>query len=93
MEPNVNTSTAVGVKIYVGEYMCEGYDFNRFLENCSCSVSGVDTFEDAEFTCKFYDDDTGYVYFHFNEPMRSSDVEEFFDADEIIYQIVGDQSD
>jgi hypothetical protein len=90
MEPTVDTSKAVGVKVYVGEYMCEGYDFDQFLENCTCTVSGVDTFEDTDFTCKYYDDETGYVYFHFDYPINSIDVEEFFDEDEIIYQIVAD---
>lgn len=89
--PNVDTQKAVGVKVYVGEYLCDGYDYNSFLENCSCSVSGVDTFEDNSFVCKYYDDDTGYVYFHFDHPISSVDVEEFFDPDEIIYQIIADE--
>jgi hypothetical protein len=90
MELNVDTNKAVGVKVYVGEYMCEGYDYQKFLDNCTCTVSGVDTFDETEFTCRYYDDETGYVYFHFDKPISSTCVEEFFDADEIIYEIVAD---
>tara|TARA_R100001244_G_scaffold104976_1_gene77906 strand:+ start:605 stop:916 length:312 start_codon:yes stop_codon:yes gene_type:complete len=77
---------AVGIKLFIGKDIPRGKDPNEFERYVSCSISGIDLGLDIDtvLLCKFYDDMTGYIYFHFEDPINRAALEVFFEEEEII---------
>jgi len=77
---------AVGIKLYIGQEISMGSNPNEFERYVTCSISGIDLGLDIDnvLECRYYDDMTGYIYFHFEDPVRRDVLEMFFEEEEII---------
>ena len=75
---------AVGIKLYIGKHLIEEAAPNEFERYVKCEVSGVDIGWDNVLHCKYYDDVDGFIYFHFERPVKKSSLEIFFEEEEII---------
>ena len=82
---------AVGIRLHIGEGIPLGKFPNEFEKYVTCSVSGVDLGFDNTLHCKYYDDMTGYIYFHFETPIKRETLEMFFDEHEIIDKITEEE--
>jgi len=78
---------AVGIRLHIGEGIPLGKCPNEFEKQVSCSISGLDLGFDTVLDCKYYDDMTGYIYFHFETPIKRETIEMFFDEHEIIDEL------
>ena len=80
----------IGIKFNIGiNKIPKGYSFQDFIDHCTCSTEN--TFRDEPqpivLTCKWYDEDTGELYFHFDRPFRKSTVQKLFTKSECINYI------
>jgi len=86
---------AVGIRLFVGRDLPMGDKPNEFERFVSCSISGIDLGLgiDNILECKFYDDLTGYIYFHFENPVSRETLELFFEEEEIIDKLTNTKND
>ena len=75
---------AIGIKLFIGKNIVKGAYPGEFEKYVSCNVEGVDLGFDNTLECKYYDDLTGFIYFHFNSPVKRAILELFFEKEEII---------
>ena len=75
---------AVGIKLYIGQEINMGSSPNEFERYVTCSISGIDLGFDNVLECRYYDDMSGYIYFHFEDPVRRDTLEMYFEEEEII---------
>jgi len=80
---------AVGIKLYIGKHIVEGTYPGEFEKYVSCNIEGVELGFGNTLECKYYDDLTGYIYFHFDNPVRRAILEMFFEEEEIIDKLTG----
>jgi len=79
-----DTKLAVGIKLYIGKHLIKDAAPNEFERYVKCEVSGVDIGWDNILHCKYYDDIDGFIYFHFEKPVKRSSLQVFFEEEEII---------
>jgi len=84
-----NNEIAVGVKLYIGEYPVRGAMPGNLEKYVTVGIEGVDIGVGNELDCKFYDDITGHIYFHFKYPILKKVLELYFSEDEIIKALPG----
>ncbi|MAH44676.1 hypothetical protein CMI37_02555 [Candidatus Pacearchaeota archaeon] len=82
-----DTKLAVGIKLYIGEHLIKDAAPNEFERYVKCEVSGVDIGWDNILHCKYYDDIDGFIYFHFEKPVKRSSLQVFFEEEEIINEL------
>tara|TARA_R110002020_G_scaffold461401_1_gene680314 strand:- start:1023 stop:1328 length:306 start_codon:yes stop_codon:yes gene_type:complete len=80
----IDDKIAVGIKLYIGQDINMGSNPEEFEKFVTCKVSGIDLGFDNVLHCKYYDDMSGYIYFHFDSPIKRGTLEVFFDDHEII---------
>jgi|TARA_R110002126_G_scaffold159053_1_gene306365 hypothetical protein len=77
---------AVGVKVYIKKDLCGDKDFKNFLENVTCDISGLHI-GDQKVECKYYDEETGGLYLHFDVPVPKDCLDGFFSDEDIIPEL------
>lgn len=80
---------AVGVKLYIGEYAVKGANPGEIERYVTCNIEGVNIGIGNILECKYYDDITGYIYFHFKHPVPKRVLKIFFSEEEIIEELPG----
>lgn len=77
----------VGIILTIDTDLVGNYPYDKFLEKATCSLSNIDIPPSNYLTCKYYDDATGEIYFHFDYPVKREILEVAFSEDELIYEI------
>ena len=77
---------AVGIKLYINKDLCGDKNFKEFLEHVTCDISGLHI-GDQELECKYYDEKTGELYLHFDNPVPKDYLDGFFDEKDIIPEL------
>ena len=76
---------AVGIKMYVGEDISD-MDYKEFLKHTTCNISGLYV-GDQQLECKYYDDETGEMYLHFENPIPRDELIGYFKEENIINEL------
>jgi len=63
------------------------YSYDEFLKKATCELSNIDIHPANYLTCKYYDDLTGKIYFHFDRPIRKEILEVAFEEKELIMEL------
>ena len=84
---------AVGIKLYIGKHIVVGNYPGEFEKYVSCNIEGGELGFGNTLECKYYDDMTGYIYFHFDNPVRRAVLEMFFEEEEIIDKLTNTKND
>lgn len=82
-----DTKIAVGIRLYVGKHVVEDTYPGEFEKYVNCNIEGVDLGFDNTLECRYYDDMSGYIYFHFAKPVKRIKLELFFEEEEIIDEL------
>ena len=88
-----DTKIAVGIRLYVGTHVVEGNYPGEFEKHVSCNIEGVDLGFDTVLECKYYDDVSGYIYFHFENPVKREVLRMFFEEEEIINELTSKEKE
>ena len=82
-----DTKQVIGLKLKTKPNLVGDKDFKEFLSKCTINFNIILMSEDNELTCKFYDEDTGEIYFHFERPISLKVIEPWFKEEELIYPL------
>jgi len=63
------------------------YSYEEFLTKATCELSNIDIHPANFLTCKYYDDLTGEIYFHFDRPIRKDILTVAFEDEELIMEL------
>ncbi len=83
---------AVGIKLFIGKHIDVGGNPGEFEKFVTCNVEGVELGFENDLECKYYDDITGYIYFHFDTPVRRESLERYFEDEEIIDKLTNTEN-
>jgi hypothetical protein len=85
------TKKITGVKVVTVSNLCDDMgkkEYAKFLEECSLELESFElSISHNPIQCKYYDDKTGEMHFIFNKSIYSTELEEFFDKDQILYEL------
>lgn len=92
---------AIGLKFYTGPIDIQDMKSKEFIDNIGFRFKLPDEVQDKvidntglfngknKMTCKFFDDQEGIMYVHFDTPIQTDDLY-MFDDEELIYKKVAD---
>ena len=83
-----NTRNVVGLKLKAKPGLVGDKDFKEFLDCCFCNFSIILITEDNQLKCKWYDEETGEIYFHFDRPIPYKVINLWFTDDEMIFELI-----
>ena len=80
-----------GIKVMTSPRLCEEMEkeeYSKFLDECSMELQSFDfSISHNPINCKHYDDETGEMHFIFDRPIYSTELEEFFFEEQILYEV------
>ena len=82
----------IGIKLRIPPRLInKNTNYEEFIKGCKCVAFETD-FDDLvplnRLECKYYDDETGEIYFHFTHPVeRQKILEDIFEEDELIREL------
>ena len=82
----VSTQLAIGLRMQVGEHLCDESNMDEFLTEAACSIEPPleEVSPDNVLTAKYYDYYTGEIFFHFSAPIDAKILEPYFEYSQII---------
>jgi len=77
----------VGIILTINKNLVGDYPYDQFLKKATCELSSIDMPPNNHLTCKYYDDNTGKIYFHFDRPVHREVLEVAFEEEELIQEL------
>ena len=82
-----DTKQVIGLKLKTKPNLVGEQDFREFLSKCTCNFNIVLSEINNTMTCKFYLEETGELFFHFEQPMKYSILSGYFKDEDMIFPI------
>ena len=77
----------VGIILTIDKNLVGDYPYKDFLKKATCELAHIDIPPTNYLTCKFYDEHTGKIYFHFDRPVSKDLLDIAFEDEELIPEL------